>query len=60
VNTEAERSERAISVAKEAVLTFVLAAIIRHHPNREDVLCDLRKLHVIEAVDPEIHVYRTR
>jgi hypothetical protein len=47
VSTEAERAERAMQAAKDAAMNLAIAIVIRHHPNKEAVLNDLRALHVV-------------
>jgi hypothetical protein len=42
-----DRAAPELQEAKDAAISLVLAAIIHHHPNRELVLDELRKLHVI-------------
>ena len=46
MTAETEHEDRAIQGAKDAAFVFVLASLIRHHPDRDAVLADLRRMHV--------------
>jgi len=46
-----------LEAAKETAIAVVLAALIKHHPNRDKVLATLREAHVAVPVDiagPEV------